>query len=105
MSEPVNIGIVGLGNVGMGALSILVENREHIAEKLGFALDVRRVSSRGVHSKALPGPAIPTPDWRDVVHDPEIHIVAELIGGLTSRAKWSTLPSPPENPWSPRIRS
>jgi homoserine dehydrogenase len=82
--DAVNIGIVGLGNVGMGALSILAENREHITEKLGFPLRVHSVCSRHVDSLALPVDAIRTPDWRNVVDDPHIHIVAELIGGCST---------------------
>ncbi len=81
--DAVNIGIIGLGNVGMGALSILEENRAQITEKLGFPLNVRRVCSRSVDSLALPASALRTADWRDVIADPHIDIVAELIGGCT----------------------
>jgi len=82
----VNIGIVGLGNVGMGALTILAENADQIALKLGFPLCVRAVCSRGVHNKPLPphfDAAMKTTDWREVIANPEIQIVAELIGGTT----------------------
>ncbi|HTS75349.1 MAG TPA: homoserine dehydrogenase [Bryobacteraceae bacterium] len=79
--EPVNVGIIGLGNVGMGAVSILEENRVQIEEKLGFPLRVRRVCSRGVEALAIPAHVIRSTDWREVVQDPEVHIVAELIGG------------------------
>jgi homoserine dehydrogenase len=82
--DAVNIGIVGLGNVGMGALQILAENREHITQKLGFPLHVKSVCSRHVDSLQLPVDAVRTPDWRNVVNDPDIHIVAELIGGCTT---------------------
>jgi len=81
----VNIGIIGLGNVGMGALSILTGNADQIALKLGFPLNVRAVCSRGIASVQLPAPldsALKTADWRDVVDHPEIHIVAELVGGV-----------------------
>ena len=82
--DAVNIGIVGLGNVGMGALSILAENREHITQKLGFPLHVHSVCSRHVDSLTLPVDAIRTSDWRNVIDDPHIHIVAELIGGCST---------------------
>jgi homoserine dehydrogenase len=80
----VNVGIVGLGNVGMGALTILAENAGQIALKLGFGLRVKAVCSRSVESKQIPealGPVLRTTDWRDVVSDPEVDIVAELVGG------------------------
>lgn len=80
----VHVGIIGLGNVGAGSLTILTENAEQIARKLGFRLVVSAVCSRTVKSKPLPdglGNAFVTEDWRDVVAHPEVDIVAELIGG------------------------
>ena len=82
--QEVNIGIVGLGNVGIGALTILSENADQIAAKLGFRLNVAALCSRTAKSKALPAGfsnAVITEDWREVVTDPGIEIVAELIGG------------------------
>ena len=46
--QPVNIGIIGLGNVGEGTLTILTENAAHIEAKLGFPLRVVAVCSRGI---------------------------------------------------------
>ncbi|HUQ93781.1 MAG TPA: homoserine dehydrogenase [Bryobacteraceae bacterium] len=84
--EQVNIGIVGLGNVGMGTVAILAENAAEIALKLGFRLQVKAVCSRGVHEKAIPeslGIVHKTANWRELVADPGIHVVAELVGGTT----------------------
>ena len=82
--DEVNVGIVGLGNVGSGTLNILAENADQIALKLGFRLKVTAVCSRSVHSKDLPaglGPVFKTADWREVVTRPDVQIVAELVGG------------------------
>ena len=83
----VTVGIVGLGNVGSGALQILTENASGIQEKLGFPLRVKAVCSRNVQQKKLPASlqgVAKTNDWREVVSDPEIDIVAELIGGTAT---------------------
>ena len=88
--EEVRVGIVGLGNVGSGALSILAENADQIALKLGFRLRVSAVCSRSVASKNIPdslGPVFRTPDWRRVVERDDVDIVAELIGGTTTAAE------------------
>ncbi len=84
--QRVNVGIVGLGNVGMGTIAVLTENQKQIALKLGFELKVKAVCSPRVASKAFPpqlSGALRTTDWREVVNHPDIDIVAELIGGTT----------------------
>jgi len=82
--QEVNVGIIGLGNVGMGTLGILLENADQIALKLGFHLRVKALCSRTIESKKLPpqaGSVFRTADWRRVVAHPEVDIVAELVGG------------------------
>ncbi len=82
--QEVNVGIIGLGNVGAGTLAILTENAEQIALKLGFPLRVKALCSRSIASHTLPDTAasvFQTPDWRQVVEHPEVDIVAELVGG------------------------
>ena len=84
--QPVNLGVIGLGNVGSGTLDILAENADQITLKLGFPLRVAAVCSRSVSAKKLPaalGSPLRTTNWREVVEHPDIHIVAELIGGTT----------------------
>src|SRR6266849_3189414 len=87
--QEVNVGIVGLGNVGSSTLAILSENADQIALKLGYRLKVIAVCSRSVHAKQIPaglGDVFKTTDWREVVEHPDVQIVAELVGG-TSVAK------------------
>lgn len=83
----VHVGIVGLGNVGLGALEILTENARSIQEKLGFPLAVKAVCSRTVQQKKLPVfdyAATRTSEWRDVVCNPEIDVIVETIGGTAT---------------------
>jgi homoserine dehydrogenase len=82
--QEVNVGIVGLGNVGSGTISILAENAEQIALKLGFKLKVACVCSRGIDRIELPGALAgvhKTTNWREVTAHPDVDIVAELVGG------------------------
>ena len=83
----VTVGLVGLGNVGLGTLEILTDNASSIREKLGFPIRVKTVCSRNVHQKQLKlGADSPqqTTDWRQVVCDPGIDIVVEVIGGIAT---------------------
>lgn len=87
--QRVNVGIVGLGNVGMGTIAVLTENAKQISLKLGFELKIKAVCSRTVHTRELPPQlknCFRTDDWREVVSHPDVDIVTELIGG-TSVAK------------------
>jgi homoserine dehydrogenase len=85
----VGIAIVGTGNVGMGTLEILSENRKSIEEKLGFPLCVKAVCSRGVLGKTLPAFAYEvqrTTDWREIIANPDVDIVVEAVGGTGTAA-------------------
>src|SRR3978361_669081 len=85
----VGVGLIGLGNVGRGALEILTENGKALEEKLGFPLSVKGVCSRSIQSKKLPPFAegiARFENWRDLIAHPEVDVVAELIGG-TATAK------------------
>jgi homoserine dehydrogenase len=83
----VTVGLIGLGNVGLGALEILADNARGIEEKLGFALKVKAVCSRSVDRKQLPlcaEPVLRTTDWRAVVSDPDIDVIVEVVGGTST---------------------
>ena len=82
----VNVGVIGLGNVGSGTLAILHENADQIALKLGFRLKVTAVCSRTLQGSALehvPGDAMQTRDWREVVSNPNVDVIVELVGGTS----------------------
>jgi homoserine dehydrogenase len=88
--EQVNIGLVGVGNIGAGALTILAENAEQIDLKLGFRLRVKAVCDRRVEQKKIPdalGEVFKTNDWRQLIAHPELHIIVELVGGTTVAAE------------------
>jgi homoserine dehydrogenase len=81
----INIGILGLGTVGCGTIEVLRRNAALIARTQPAAiLRVKRIATRtpGKERPIPVDPALVTGDVDEVLNDPEIHIVAELIGGV-----------------------
>lgn len=87
MSEPttVSVGLAGLGNVGAGVYKNLLRNGDLLTDRTGVRLSVKRIAVRSPEKYAALGIAdgVLTTDWRDLVNDPGIRIVVELIGGVT----------------------
>ncbi len=82
----INIGILGLGVVGSGTARVLQENAEDIARKVGLPVVIRRVAVRDLtkpRDVVLPEGVL-TDEPGDVIDDPEIDILCELIGGVQS---------------------
>ena len=85
LSHPViQIGLAGLGNVGQGVYSNLIKNRELLAQRTGAEFVVRRVAVRDPGKKRdieVPRELMTT-RWQELVEDPEVQVVVELIGGV-----------------------
>jgi len=83
-SQIINVGILGLGTVGSGVVKILQQNAESIEKKVGAPIRVRRVAVRNTARRRDVDlePGIVTGDPQDVIGDPNIDIVCELIGGV-----------------------
>ena len=81
--KKIAIGLIGFGNIGTGVVKLLQQNEELITKKLGVQLvlkkiaDVNITSSRGVK---VPKNVLTT-NASDILNDPEISIVIELMGG------------------------
>ncbi len=81
----VQFGLAGLGNVGAGVFKNLQKNGDLLASRSGVRLHARRIAVRDVAKHIAAGyPAeLLTTDWRELIADPEIKVVVELIGGTT----------------------
>ncbi len=81
--KQVNLGMIGGGTVGSGVFNALQQNAELIAARTGVRLVVRKVAVKAFDEPRPYAitPALMTLNWKDVVEDPEIQIVTELVGG------------------------
>lgn len=81
--KSVNVGIIGFGTVGTGTARILIENADIIRRRLGVPVVLKKISDldikrdRGIKL----GEVKLTTDAKDVIGDPDIDVVVELIGG------------------------
>ena len=83
--KPVNIGILGLGTVGGGTVRVLTRNAGEITRRAGRDIQIRAASARDLARARIcetDGIRLTT-DAFEVVNDPDIDIVVELIGGIT----------------------
>ena len=82
--KPVKVGILGLGTVGGGTVSVLSRNAEVIARRAGRGIHISHAAAKLYNAAAITGldqiDRI-TDDADAVVNDPEVEIVVELIGG------------------------
>ena len=80
----IGVGLVGWGTVGSGVIRILMENADVIESRLGVSLELRRVADLDlVRPRAVQvPPGLLTDKVDDILDDPDIQIVVELMGGL-----------------------
>jgi len=81
--EPVKVGLLGLGTVGGGTVNVLRRNAEEIARRAGRGIQVTHAAARDLSKPRIcdiTGITL-TANSADVVNDPDVEIIIELIGG------------------------
>jgi homoserine dehydrogenase len=81
--EKINIGLIGFGNVGAGVVKIIRERNVFLTSKIGLQLEIKKICDKDTSSKRnVPvDKNLITKDPRQIIDDPKIDIVIELIGG------------------------
>ncbi len=81
--KPLRIGLLGFGTVGRGTYEVLRRNQHEIARRAGRGIEVAAITVRDVDkARAIVGSKVPvSSNFNDVVRNPNIDIVVELIGG------------------------
>ncbi len=85
MSKDISVGLIGFGTIGSGVVKLLQDNEELIRKRLGARLVIKKIADIDIET---PRPVevdrkILTKDVQEVLSDPEISIVVELVGGYT----------------------
>lgn len=86
----IKVGLLGFGTIGTGVAKLLHQNAALIEEKLGARLVLKKIVDLDVTSdRGIPLPAnVLTTKVEEVVNDPEISVVIELIGGYEPAKKF-----------------
>jgi homoserine dehydrogenase len=79
--KTINVGLLGLGTVGSGVVKIFQEHSDLLDRRVGAKLRMKRIALRSLPPRIPVDPKLLTQDARDVIDDPQIDIVVELIGG------------------------
>ncbi|MFH0924670.1 MAG: homoserine dehydrogenase [bacterium] len=83
MKKKINVGLIGFGTIGTGVIKLLYQNASLIEARLGTKIILKKIadldieSSRGVTIDM----ALLTKDAYEIITDPDIDIVIELMGG------------------------
>ncbi len=79
--KPVKIGICGLGTVGSGTFNVISRNQRDINARAGCDIIISQIGARRDNPNCNTGDTAVSRDIFDVVRNPDIDIVVELIGG------------------------
>lgn len=84
----IKVGLVGFGTVGRGVYEILERHRALLAQRIGAPVEIKKIAVRDKSKRrGVKAPAgLFTEDYREILRDPEIQVVVEVMGG-TQEAK------------------
>ena len=80
----IKAALLGLGTVGTGVYKVLKNQEEEMTAKLGCKVKISRILVRNLEKAArkLGDDSLLTNDWKEIVADPSIEIVIEVMGGI-----------------------
>jgi homoserine dehydrogenase len=83
MIQQVNLGMIGGGTVGSGVFYALQRNGALLSARIGVRVGIRKIAVKAFNEpRPYPIPrSLMTTDWQEVVNDPQVQVVIELVGG------------------------
>ncbi len=83
MNKPIRIALLGLGTVGSGVYKLIHRRAQEMPQIAGAPIEISHILVRNT-AKERPGvdSSLLTDNWADIVNDPEVSIVVELMGGM-----------------------
>jgi homoserine dehydrogenase len=83
-AKPYRVGLLGLGTVGTGTARILLESHPSLKDKTGLDVRLHRIAEKDAtrHDAVNVAKHVFSTDALEVVRDPEVDVVVEVIGGI-----------------------
>lgn len=81
--KTIQVGLLGLGTVGSGVMKLFQEHPDLLDRRVGAKLRIKKIAVRRLPPRIPVDPKLLTIDAMEVVRDPQVDIVVELIGGTT----------------------
>ncbi|MEO5732767.1 MAG: homoserine dehydrogenase, partial [Rubrivivax sp.] len=82
--KPIQVGLLGFGTVGLGTYQVLLRNQEEIRRRAGRGIEIAMVCRRNtaLAQREVGDRVQVVADGREIIANPSIDIVVELIGGV-----------------------
>ncbi len=82
--KKINIGLIGFGNVGSGVAKILRDKKIFLSDKIGLQINLKKICDKDILSRRNLNvdKRLLTNKVEEIINDPQIDIVVELIGGM-----------------------
>lgn len=84
MKDIVNVGLLGFGTVGGGVYQIILNHQEELRHRVGSDIEVKKILIKNEDKKRdiQVDPKLLTKQPEEIIHDPNIDIVIEVMGGI-----------------------
>lgn len=79
--KPISVGLVGLGTVAQGTLTVLANNRQELSRRVGREIQITHIGARRDRDGVDLSGINVSRDLMDVARDPDVEVFVELIGG------------------------
>ena len=90
MMKTIKVGMLGFGNVGTGTYQTLEMNRELIEKHVGASVEISKILVNDVTKprQVVTPDGVLTDNVADIIDNPEIDIVAEVLGGIEPASEY-----------------
>ena len=80
----IKAALLGFGTVGTGVYKVLKNQEKEMSAKIGCKVEIKKILVRNIEKAAakIEDASLLTSQWDEIINDPEIEIVIELMGGI-----------------------